>query len=70
MLSVIQSYEEQMPTRHLIDFACNLSNSFIFCFDMNMDSQPYNSTDLHVLDHIFVRVSISRLLWLKPAPCN
>ena len=48
MLSVIQSYEEQMHTRHLINFACNLSNSFIFCFDMYMNSQPYNSTDLHV----------------------
>ena len=42
-----------MPTRHLINFACNLSNFLIFCFDMYMDSQLYNFTNLHLLDHIY-----------------
>ena len=49
-----------IPTIHLTNLACSLSNSFLW--------HPYNKLFLQVADHTCAAVLVARPLWQSPAP--
>ena len=59
-----------IPTIHLTNLACSLSNSFLWHGFKNIASHPYNKIFLQVADHTCAAVLVARPLWQSPAPCR